>query len=207
LRWNEISRLLLTDSNPNNDLTPLGAQRVFEWETRKEPRYNQPDYNLDAGIGGPVPVIGEKLGNLRFFTAYRRYREMLVVPLTRDDYVDYDWSMKLTSDISPSMKLLVSGLIGKQFTMQHNWSYAYLRTSETIASIMEDRPGLLFGTGNFSLADISHRNFSAKFTHMLNQKTFYEVSLEHMWTGYDTPPPPPRPPNTTGLKMPRVIFR
>lgn len=186
--WNAISYSLLTDSDPNNDLTPLGAQRVFEWETRKEPRYNQPDYNVDAGFGGPIPVIGEKLGNLRFFTAYRRYREMLVVPLTRDDYVDYDWTIKLTSEITPAMKLLVSGIIGKQYTMQQNWSYAYLRNPETIASIMEDRPGLLFGTGNFSLADISHRNFSAKFTHTLNQNTYYEVSLEHMWTGYFTRP-------------------
>ena len=49
----------------------------------------------------------------------RRYREMLVIPLTRDDYVDYDWTMKLTSDITPTMKLLVSGLVGKQYTMQH----------------------------------------------------------------------------------------
>ena len=54
---------------------------------------------------------------------------------------------------------------------------------------MEDRAALLFGTGNFSLADISHRNFCTKLTHMLNQKTFYEVSVEHMWTGYDTRPP------------------
>ena len=34
--WNEISRLLCTDNNPNNDLTPLGAQRVFEYEIRKK---------------------------------------------------------------------------------------------------------------------------------------------------------------------------
>ena len=54
--WNAISQGLLTDDNPNNDLTPLGAQRVFEWETRKEPRSNQPDYNIDAGFGGACSV-------------------------------------------------------------------------------------------------------------------------------------------------------
>src|SRR3989304_859590 len=33
--WNAISRQLLTDNDPTNDLTPEGAQRVFMYETRK----------------------------------------------------------------------------------------------------------------------------------------------------------------------------
>jgi outer membrane receptor protein involved in Fe transport len=187
--WNAVSQALLSDNNSNNDLSPLAAQRVFEWETRKQPRWNQPDYNIDAGFGGPVPLITKPLGGLRFFATYRKYREMLVVPLTRDDYVDYDWSLKVTSDITPSMKLMVSGLYGKQFTMQHNWSYDYLRTPEFIASIMEDRPGLLFGTGNFSLTDIGHKSAAARLTHVLNNRTFYEISLEHFVRDYFTRPP------------------
>jgi outer membrane receptor protein involved in Fe transport len=190
--WNAVSRELMANNNPNDDLSPLAAQRVFEWETRKQPRWNQPDYNIDAGFGGPMPLIGNKLGDLRFYSSYRRYREMLVVPLTRDDYVDYDWSMKLTSDITPNMKLLVSGLAGKQYTMQHNWSYDYVRTPEFIASIMEDRSGLLFGTGNFNLTDISHQSFAAKLTHTMNARTFYEVSLEHFRRDYWTRPPAAR---------------
>jgi len=47
--WNEISKSLCTDNNPNNDLTPLGAQRAFEYEIRKKQPNNQPDYDIDAG--------------------------------------------------------------------------------------------------------------------------------------------------------------
>jgi outer membrane receptor protein involved in Fe transport len=190
--WNAVSERLMSDDDPDNDLSPVGAQRLFMWETRKEPLLDQPDYNIDAGFGGPVPFIGSNLGNLRFFTSFRRYREMLVVPLSRDDYVDYDWTLKLTTDITPSMKLVISGLTGKKFTMQQNWSYSYLRYPNTIASIMEDRPGLLFGTGNFSLADISHKNLSAKLTHTVSSQTFYEVSLEHFRRDYFTRPPAKR---------------
>jgi outer membrane receptor protein involved in Fe transport len=186
--WNSISQKLLSDNDPNNNLTPMGAQRVFMWETRKQEPNNQPDYNIDAGFGGPIPVVGKSLGNLRFFTSYRRYREMLVVPLTRPDYVDYDWSVKVNSDITPDMKLTVSGLVGKQFTMQQTWSDAYIRYPNTVANVIWDSQGALFGTGSFSLADIGHKSLSAKLTHMLSQKTFYEVSLEHFRRNYFSRP-------------------
>jgi hypothetical protein len=185
--WNAVSERLMSDDDPDNDLSPLGAQRLFMWQTRKQPAYNQPDYNIDVGLGGPVPLISEKLGNLRFFATYKRYREMLVVPLSRDDYVDYNWTLKLTSDISSSIKLTLSGLIGKQFTMQQNYSYNYLRTSNEIASVMGGYLNL-FGTGTFSLADIGHQSFSGKLTHIIDSKTFYEISLEHFSRDYYTRP-------------------
>jgi hypothetical protein len=134
--WDQISEDLLSDNNPTNDVSAYGAQQIFKYETRKEPAYNQPDYDIDAGFGGPVPFVSRKLGGLRFFTTYRRHREMLLVPLSRDDYVDYDWSMKLSSDITPSMQLTVSSLIGKRFTMQQNWSYYYIRWPGEIAGVI-----------------------------------------------------------------------
>ncbi len=189
--WNSISRKLMTDNDPTNDLSPTAAQRLFMWQTRKQPEY-KPDYDIDAGFGGPVPVVSEMLGNLRFYTTYRQHREMLMVPLTRDDYVDYDWSLKLTSDISSSMKLMVSGLIGKQYTMQENWSYNYIRYPSEIANLMNEDLGQLFGTGEFSLADIGHKSLALKLTHALSSKTYYEVSFEHFRRDYDTHPPAAR---------------
>ncbi|MBN1996837.1 TonB-dependent receptor, partial [candidate division KSB1 bacterium] len=194
--WNAVSRRLLSDDDPTNDLSAYGAQRVFMYETRKQPPLDQPDYNVDAGFGGPVPIVGKQLGNLRFFTAFRRYREMLLVPLTRDDYVDYDWSLKLNSDISPSMKLAITGEIGKQYTMQQNWSYYYLRYPNEIAGVFGDRLGPLFGTGYFSLADIGNKSVAAKLTNFINSQTFYEISLEHITRQYYTRPPERRDLNT-----------
>ena len=200
--WNKVSERLMTDDNPDNDLSPLEAQRVFMWETRKQPPLNQPDYNVDAGFGGPIPFLSEKLGNLRFFASYIRDREMLLVPLTRDDYVDYDWTVKVTSDITSSMKLTITGLGGKQFRMAKNWDTNWntvynMRYPSEIAGLIEDRPGRLFGTGMFSLTDIGHQGLSAKLTHLLSQKTFYEVSIENFQRKYWTRPPAER--NKTDL--------
>ncbi|MDZ7261908.1 MAG: TonB-dependent receptor [candidate division KSB1 bacterium] len=195
--WNEVSRILCSDNDPNNDLTPLGAQRVFEYETRKKQPNDQPDYDIDAGFGGPIPFVSEALGNLRFYTSYRTNREMLLFPLTRPDYRDYDWNFQVNSDITPSMRLRFSGLIGKQFTLRHNWDatgiYFYPRTPSEIASVASSIYSptdlvMLFSDYNFCLADIGHRSFAAKLTHTISPKTFYEVSLEHFRRDYNVRP-------------------
>lgn len=192
--WNAISRQLITDNIPSNDLTPLGAQRVFEYEIRKKQPNNEPDYDIDAGFGGPVPLISDKLGNLRFFASYRTNREMLLFPLSRPDYRDYDWNVQINSDISPTMKLRFSGLQGKQFTMRNNWDatgiYYFPRSAGDIAGIASsinspsDLIGL-FSDYNLSLADIEHRSLAAKLTHTIGSKTFYEISVEHFKRDYN----------------------
>ena len=187
--WNEISRILCTDSNPDNDLTPLGAQRVYMYEVRKSQMTDEPDYEIDGGFGGPIPVIGKKLGDLRFYTSYRRDREMLLFPMTRPDYSDYDWTIQMTSDLSNSMRLRISGLLGKQLTMEHNWVPGfYPRWPNEIADAAAGSHQAMFADWDFCLTDIAHRSLAAKLTHTLSPKTFYEVSLEYFHRDYFTRP-------------------
>jgi outer membrane receptor protein involved in Fe transport len=198
--WNYIAaqynKTFLDDTIPSNDylaITPEEAQRIFDYQTRRRP-VEQPDFNIDAGFGGPVPFIGKYLGDLRFFSAFRKNRSMLLVPLTRDDYVDYDWTLKLTSDISSSMKLTISSLFGKQFTMARNevgddpdgwlWRNRYIRSNEDVASVIGAVYTDFFGTGVFSPTDISHQNLGAKLIHTLSATSFYEVSLEYFKRDY-----------------------
>lgn len=195
--WNEISRVLNSDNDPNNDLTPAGAQRVFEYEIRKRQINDEPDYDIDAGFGGPVPLVSEALGDLRFYASYRSTRDMLLIPLTRPDYRDFDATLQLNSDINPSMRLRFSGLYGKQYTLRHNWdntgTYYYPHYPNDIANVASGIGGtqdliILFSDFNFALSDISHRSLAAKFTHTLSSKTFYEISIENFRVGYDTRP-------------------
>ena len=191
--WNEISRRTLENDDPTDDLTPAGAQQVFLWEMRKKEVTNQPDYNIDAGFGGPVPFIGKQLGNLRFYASYRRYREMLIVPLTRDDYLEHDGAIRLFADISPSMKLNMSFMTGKNYLHAQNWTQsAYMRTSEDIAYQIGEREDTMFSNAHFSLTDISYNTFSAKLTHTVSANTFYEASLEHIQRKYYTRQPEAR---------------
>lgn len=180
------------------NLTPADCQRVFEYETRKQQITNQPDYNIDAGFGGPIPVVSDALGNLRFFASYRGNRSMLVWPLSRPDYGDYDGTFQLNSDISPTMKLQLNGLYGETLTERQNWdtglgAYNYPQYASDVAGVLGAPASSAdlfsyFSNYCFSLTDIWHRNFSAKFIHTLNASTYYEVLLQNYMVHYNTGP-------------------
>jgi len=206
--WNAISERLMTDDDPTNDLTPDAAQRVWQWEHRRRPRTDQPDYNIDAGLGGPVPFLSEYLGNLRFFSSFRREREMLLIPLSRDDYLEDNWMLKLVSDINESMKLRLTGLTGKSYNVAINatdFNYNgpdfgingtrfwlptdFVRTPFQVAKITsEQRPGRIFCDSWYSQAEVAYKSLAAKLTHTLNPKTYYEASFEFVERDYTTGP-------------------
>jgi len=214
--WNAISQRLLTDDDPSNDLSPQAAQRLFKWHHRKQVPTDQPDYNIDAGFGGPVPFVSEALGDLRFFSSFRREREMLLVPLSRDDYVDYNWSLQLTSDITQSMKLKLNGMLGRSYNVAANdfpdWQYFdpenpdafginpgantnyfqpthYIRTPHRVAqTTYEQRPGRIFSDAWYSQAVVDHRIIGAQLTHLLGSKTYYDARIEYVGRDYETGP-------------------
>ncbi|MCX7984205.1 MAG: TonB-dependent receptor [Bacteroidetes bacterium] len=205
--WNAISQALLQDSDPTNDLTPAAAQRVWQWERRRRPT-KAPDYDIDAGFGGPIPYIGKSLGNLRFFTTYRFLREMLLIPLSRDDYREEAWSFKLNSDVASGVTLMMNVGAGRTYNVAINaddrqfnnpawgingvqfWDPTdYMRTPYQIAEITnEQRPSRIFTNSWYSEALVDHRTVSAKLTHALSPKTFYEIGFEHVHRKYKTGP-------------------
>lgn len=209
--WNVVSDELLQDTDPTNDLTPEAAQRLAMWQLRKQPVIDQADYNVDAGFGGPVPIISNQLGNLRFFASYLREREMLLVPLTRDDYLEHTGTLKLTADISSSMKLTMTGLTGKFYSAVANdgdenyltnefgpndnraalywYPTLFLRNPLDIAkTTAEGRSGRIFSDSWYSQSEVSHYSLAAKLTHTISANTFYEASIEHVARKYLTGP-------------------
>jgi outer membrane receptor protein involved in Fe transport len=206
--WNFYSQQLLMDNDPSNDLSPAALQEIWKWQHRRRPTTDQPDYNVDASFGGPVPFIGKELGNLRFFTSYKLDREMFLVPLTRDDYKEYNWSMKINSDITDNIKLMLTGSTGKFFTSALNiddnnspnatygqftsvgWSpTSYFRTPRSIAQVINDgRTSRIFTDTWYSDAQVSHITLSGKLTQLINASTYYDLSFEVINRKYDTGP-------------------
>jgi outer membrane receptor protein involved in Fe transport len=193
--WNAVSQKLMTDDDPNNNLTPLAAQRVFEYYTRKNQINDQPDYEIDGGFGGPVPFISEPLGNLRFFASYRGQRNMLIFPTSRPDYRDYDARLVVNSDISNSLKLRIAGAKGNVSTLAGNRTtdLAYYQNPGDFAGITFGTGGYalinMFGDWTFSLTDIQMNSLSTKLTHVLSEETYYEVSVDYIGRRYDTRAP------------------
>ncbi len=191
--WNEISRRTLANNDPTDDLSPSAAQRLFAWQHRKEGAGTKTDYNVDLGFGGPVPFIGKKLGGLRFFTAFRKFQDEYLVPLSRDAFTNYSWLMKLTSSIKSNMKLSITSLLGQSAgTSSDPEAGAHsFQSVEDVAGGLADgyfRNTRMFSNSFFSNTNTNYGMFSAKFTHTLNASSFYEISLRQTRKKYSAGP-------------------
>jgi len=192
--WNSIAEKSLKDPDPSKHLTPEAARQIFLFQHRKAGDIVKPDWDMDAGFGGPVPY-GEGLGDLRFFASYRQARNMYVLPLATDSYQDYAGQIKVTSDIKPgAMKLMVSALIGKQEgTNSNNSGLPGIYTSAGgVASAITTggtyADSRLYSDSYWGPSNIKTNQYGAKFTHVLSPKTFYEVSVNQFGTKYDSNP-------------------
>ncbi len=98
-----------------------GADRLVPDDYNGQPRVgtygDKPDWSVDVGFGGPVPVVGKFLGDLGFYGAYRRNKEMFALPTSRDYYFEINSMIKFVSHLTQSMKLSFDVMHGEQFTL------------------------------------------------------------------------------------------
>jgi len=196
--WENVATNLTTDSNPKNDLTSAQLQEVFAWHTRKPVDINNPDYDIDMTIGGPlIPGISKSFGNLRFLASYRQRQEPYLYPQERDAYKDNTVQFKLISEIKPGLKLTLSGLYGNQRGMTDSVSAVsrgrvpfYPWSSQDAEYGRET----IFTDNTFALSNINHKMVTASFLYTLSSKTFSEVKLHRLESNYLIRPGRPRDP-------------
>jgi len=191
--WNAISEQTLADADPNNDLTPDGAKRLFEWQHRRQGDIDKPDYTIDVGLGGPVPLVGSALGNLRFYLSYFKNQDMFVFPLSRDNFGQNHTQLKLNSNLTDNIKLELSGLYGEIHSASpYNWTTTptgrVLSSTSEIADLVNSSSGnsILYMPGYFSPSSIYRTFASAKLVHVLASNTFYEIKAQHKINRYKT---------------------
>jgi len=189
--WNSVAQATLADSDPTNDLTADGARRLYEWEHRRQGDIEDPDYVADLGLGGPMPLVSQMLGDLRFYLTYHDLSEMFIVPMTRPDYHETATRLKLTSDLSPKMTLTLNGMYTlTQSVSQYNWTTTptgtVLRSDYTIASLATATREVLYVPAYYSPTNIYHHLIGAKINHVLSSKTFYEASIQWSFNRYNT---------------------
>lgn len=191
--WNAVSLATLQDKDPTNDLTPAGAKRLWEWQRRRSGEIVKPDYALDVAFGGPVPFLASDLGNLRFYLSHFNERNMFIYPLSRDAYTDNHTQLKLTSDLTSSMKLTLLGLYGEVNSVSpYEWTTAptgYLMSNQSeIADLLSSTDGMnaLYMPDRYSPSSVYRYTLGATLTHMLGAATFYEVSAQRNQSRYNT---------------------
>jgi hypothetical protein len=175
------------------DMTPELWEEVFDWYHRKDFSIDTPDYMIDGSFGGPVPVISEYLGDLRFMASYRQTQDAYIIPAFRDAHRDYLGRLRLTSDIASGMKLEFNGMLNEEYAHNatHNGRPSYFtgkRGSRNMVDAMykhvDGREWELFADQAWSNQDIERYLGGLALTHTLNSQTFYRVRLNRMDTYY-----------------------
>ncbi len=182
----------LNSTGEGLNLTPEQAQQVFEWEHRKDFSPTS-DFVFDGSIGGPIPVVSDALGDLRFFGWYRQTKDGYIVPQRRDSYEDRTGQLKLTSNITSRIKLSVHGLISEQQGMNAGGTSMFTGGGG-MASSLESTTSRddLFALDTYSLMDIRRMQLGGEFTHTVSPRTFYTVKVQRNASNYRTGPGPER---------------
>ena len=191
--WIAISEERLKDDDPSNDMTPEALQQAFLWQHRKPMEVVRPDYNVDVGLGGPVPYLNRHLGALRFYASVRIDQSMYLIPLNSDRYQEWSGHLKLTADLIPGMKLTFEGLRGHitGTSLSRAGQPGIFRSSFSIASQLSRSSFIdsrIFSTDYWAPTKVNNFMGGLKLTHSISSTTFYEVRLNAFRSSYDTNP-------------------
>ncbi len=192
--WNEISYILMNDDSPNNDLTPEGLQKLFEFQHRRNGVIKRPDQYFDATIGGPLPVfLGVQNKNLRFSLSHHHKENMFVIPLSMDGNIDYSTRLKLLAHLSKQTKVNITTLLGETHSVSpYVWKTtptgSVLESTYDVANIINGSSGnsIIFMPGYYSPTTISRKMFGLKINHMFNPNEYFEFILQYMNNQYNT---------------------
>jgi len=196
--WNAIAEERNSDDIDENDVNPEEARDLFIWRhglpgsnelmpdnykeltgrDSHELEYgHKPDWLGDASFGGPVPMIGQYLGNLSFFTSYRTNWELFALPSSRDYFKESNGQLKFTSRLNPSMKLTVEGLYGEINAIAESESGGNEILYERGKGIPDNN---LYLPWTHEPVDIYRNMMGLSFDHVLGPSTFYNFRLSHI---------------------------
>ena len=187
------------DSAKYANVTVEDLIEIFHHTFRKDLSARYPQYTIDASLGGPVPLLGSFLGNLRFLASIRETQNPYIVPQERPVNETRTIQYKLIADLSQSMKLQFSGLHSITTAMSMGLrggsmeagigTYPWYDENEMDALdighnlVLNDR---IFANNFFNTTDRTRDINSLVFTHLLSPTTFYDITLQQNRTHIST---------------------
>jgi outer membrane receptor protein involved in Fe transport len=191
--WNAVAAASLKDPDPTKHLTPQAAKDLFLFEHRKQAEVKDPDWDFDMGFGGPVPIVSDMLGNLRFFASYRQSNNQYLVPLSETSYREYNGQIKVTGDLTSTMKLTASFLRARTTgTNDNNGGLPGIFSAQAdIANLLSQVSYIdsrIFATDYWAPSRVDYTMIGAKISHVISPSTFYDASITYFGSFYNTNP-------------------
>lgn len=195
--WNAVARQFLADPDQSNDMTPQELVEVWKWQHRIRKYADKPDAITDFSFSGKVPFLPVT------FLLSQRYEDMqLAYPFSRNNSVNSSSILKFTMFPKPGMRL--------------SFLNNYMVAKGVSAGIYDNSTGMITGSregtefarnelywrymwNDASYNPIETTTYKGGLTlnHVLNDKTFYDVSVE--FADYKTIQEPIGLRDTTGI--------
>lgn len=106
--WNAYSERLLTDNNPDNDLTVKEARALWQWRHRPIEYGNQTGHNLDLSLSGGL--VSNDFWKLNVLAGFKYINRPYTYPQPRDSYEETGYMLKLVNRIGSNTTLTLSAL-------------------------------------------------------------------------------------------------
>ncbi|MBD3289725.1 TonB-dependent receptor, partial [candidate division KSB1 bacterium] len=172
---------------------PADQRKLFAEHAMKE---DGSDWNFDGGFGGPVPFIGKQLGNATFYISNNSRKRHYIMPVTRRSEKTYTTLATIKSQPLENLTLTLNGLWKKQegiSPIRPPWGdfpdasreggFMPIDNTKYIAKNPEywyDQPFFPVLKQNTLMGGLT-------VNHILNPKTFWELSLSVLRIADDSP--------------------
>lgn len=201
--------------NTNKELGPLDSLQRLELWKLQHPQYtfaNKPNQFYEGTLSGPIPgdfipFWSEFSSRSTFMAGFKYEKSQLPFPVgPRNDYIDWNGQLKISTQLNDNMRLSVNGLYAKIQSVSgggfstyggallgESQSFSFLNSTSTSVS----RAAGLIGGGSFSqLYNKSRLQFydgryfvsGARFVHTLSDKAFYNLDFQMGYTDQDLKP-------------------
>ena len=90
---------------------PEEQKKLFEEHHMKD---DEADWNFDGGFGGPIPLVGEALGDATFYISHNAKERHYIMPVTRSSEEMYTTLLTMKSQPTNSLTVTVNALHKRQ---------------------------------------------------------------------------------------------
>lgn len=148
-----------------------------------------PDWNFDGGFGGPLPFIGEKLGNATFYISHNAKKQHYVMPVSRSNEEKYTTLATIKMQPLNNLTVTLNGLHKKQIgvsPIRPPWGdfpdasreggFMPINNVKYIAK----NPEYWYDQPFFPILEQRTLMGGVTINHVLSKSTFWELSLSAM---------------------------
>ncbi|MBN1348565.1 carboxypeptidase regulatory-like domain-containing protein [candidate division KSB1 bacterium] len=174
--WNKHAENLLTDNDPNNDLTAEEAFELWKWRHRPLSYGDKHGHNVDMTFSGGLPLIPWEAN---FMLGGKYEYHPFSYPQSRDHFDERIGSFKVVNSISPDIKLTFNSMYSEVRTVTQGNSDSEWSEEDRISYSGGGFPNYY----PFSKPLINRYTSIAglKLTHTISPSLFYEINLNHFY--------------------------